>query len=346
MNKARYKSAQDFGNQPLIDDRRAREIEQVGKRYAIGVTAHVMDTIKGDINSDPIALQYIPQIEELKILPQESTDPIGDDIHTPVKGLVHRYADRVLLKAANICAVYCRYCFRREMVGPQAGALKPEERKTAIDYIRANKDIWEVILTGGDPLVLSPRQLTELLDEIEAIEHVQVIRIHSRVPIAEPARITKELSAVLNRKKAVYVAVHINHAQEITPEVEAAITALRGADCVLLSQSVLLKGVNDNAEALEELFRRLTALRVKPYYLHHGDLAPGTSHFRIPLNRGREIMNTLLQRLSGIARPHYMLDIPGGHGKVPVNSCHVRLQTDGTYELTDPQGKIHIYTDL
>jgi lysine 2,3-aminomutase len=346
MNKPRLKSARDFREQPLIDERRAREIEQVGKRYAIAVTPHVMGTIKGDVSTDPVALQYIPQIEELKILPQENTDPIGDDVHTPVKGLVHRYADRVLLKATNICAVYCRYCFRREMVGPQAGGIKAEERQAALDYIRANKEIWEVILTGGDPLILSPRQLSELLDEIEAIEHVQVIRIHSRVPVAEPARITPELTGALKRQKAVYVALHINHAQEITPEVEVAIAALRNADCVLVSQSVLLKGVNDSAKILEELYRRLTALRVKPYYLHHGDLAPGTSHFRISLSRGKEIMNTLLARLSGIARPHYMLDIPGGHGKVPVNSCYVRLQADGTYELTDTQGNTHIYKDL
>ena len=343
MSKTRLKSislpAQD------LSEKRLNEIERVAARYAVGVTDHVLSTITGPAETDPVARQYLPRIEELKILPQESTDPIGDDAHSPVKGIVHRYPDRVLFKLVNVCAVYCRYCFRREKIGPGAEVLKPQDRTVGFDYIRNNKNIWEVILTGGDPLVFSARQMNEILDELEAIEHVQVIRIHSRVPIADPARITDELCAALTRKKAVYIALHVNHVNELTSPVITAIEKLLKTGSVLLSQSVLLKGVNDDADALETLFRRLTALRVKPYYIHHGDLAPGTSHFRTSLQKGQSIMKQLLGRLSGVAMPSYMLDIPGGHGKVPVNSCYVRALENGTYEIEDYQGNSHSYSD-
>lgn len=324
----------------MIEDEIAR---QVGRRYAIGMTDHVASTIKGPVSSDPVAKQYVPQIQELKILPEERIDPIGDDVHTPVKGIVHRYPDRVLLKLANVCAVYCRYCFRREKVGPGAQVLSPSERGEALDYIRENPDIWEVILTGGDPLVVSPRQIKDVIDQITAIDHVQIVRIHTRIPIADPKRVSDELCAALKQNKAVYIALHINHAQEITPEVEQALKKLHEAGCVLLSQSVLLKGVNDDADVLEDLYRKLTALRVKPYYLHHPDLAPGTSHFRLSIEEGRNIVRTLMGRMSGICQPHYMLDIPGGFGKVPLTPCMIESLDDNTYAITDFKGNKHRY---
>ncbi len=320
-----------------------KAIEAVSRRYAIGVTDHVMDTIGNA--GDAVAKQYIPDIRELKILPGESINPIGDDVHTPVKGIVHRYPDRVLMKLTHICAVYCRYCFRREMVGkPDSEVLKPNERDAALDYIRNNKNVWEVILTGGDPLVLSARQLNDTLDELCAIDHVKVIRIHSRVPVADPKRMTDELCATLKREKAVYVALHINHAQELTSEVRAVIKKLLDADCVLLSQSVLLKGVNDDAEILENLYRELVALRVKPYYLHHPDLAPGTSHFRLSIKRGQQIMRQLLGRVSGLCQPHYMLDIPGGHGKLPIGPSYIEGSGD-QYILEDFNDVKHHYEE-
>ena len=315
----------------------------VSRHYAVKITDHVAGTIENA--HDPIAKQYIPDIRELKISPSEDIDPIGDEKHMPVRGVVHRYADRVLLKLTHVCAVYCRYCFRREMIGPKSEILKVDERKSAFDYIRNNKDIWEVILTGGDPLILSARQLNEALDEICAIDHVKVIRIHSRVPVADPARITPELCAALKRDKAVYVAIHINHAQEITPAVEAAIKRLRAADCVLLSQSVLLKGVNDDAAILEDLFRSLVALRVKPYYLHHPDLAPGTKHFRLSIKCGQAIMRALLGRVSGLCQPHYMLDIPGGVGKVPIGPSYIEEMREGVFTARDYQDGVHIYEE-
>jgi lysine 2,3-aminomutase len=334
------KASRQLSKRKLLDTNAARI---VGRRYAIGVTDHVLDTITH--NDDAIAKQYLPDIRELKILPGENPDPIGDDVHSPIKGIVHRYPDRVLLKLLHACAVYCRFCFRREMVGQGKGMLKTDERNEAIDFIRDNPAIWEVILTGGDPLVLSPRQLKDSLDQLCAIDHVKVIRLHTRVPAADPARITDELCETLRRDKAVYVVIHINHPQELTPAVEAAFKKLHAAGCVLLSQSVLLKGVNDDAAVLESLFRSLTALRVKPYYLHHPDMAPGTSHFRLSIRRGQKIMRQLLGLVSGLCQPHYMLDIPGGHGKIPIGPSYLHESGPGTYVLGDYKGEAHHYTE-
>jgi lysine 2,3-aminomutase len=316
----------------------------IAKRYAVAITDHVASTMKGGVHTDPIAKQYVPQLAELKILPEENPDPIGDDAHTPVKGIVHRYNDRVLFKPVSVCAVYCRYCFRREMVGPKAGVLKPEERKAAITYIRNHPEIWEVILTGGDPLVLSSRQLGEIMEQLATIEHVKVVRLHSRVPVADPARMTDNLIEAMKRSgKAAYLAIHINHAQEITDEVSDVCKRLHASGINLLSQSVLLKGVNDSAEILSTLYRELTAMNVKPYYLHHPDLAPGTSHFRLPIAEGQRIMRELLGTLSGIAMPTYMLDIPGGHGKIPLTPNYIEPLNGGGYMLEDYQGCAHTY---
>lgn len=319
------------------------------QKYAVRITDCVKDTMRGDVKNDPVAKQYIPQAQELKILPQENIDPIGDDAHSPVKGLIHRYPDRVLFKVASVCAIYCRYCFRREQVGPKhnksGDILDDAEIDAAISYIENHPEIWEVILSGGDPLVLSPRRLDEILDRIDAIDHVQTIRIHSRVPIADPKRVGDDLLNTLKRDKPIYMVVHINHAQELSDDVKSVLKKLGDAGCVLLSQSVLLKGVNDKAETLEALFRSLTALKVKPYQLHHPDLTPGTSHFRMSLKEGQRIVSKLQGRLSGHALPNYMLDIPGGFGKVPINASYVTALDNGDYLIEDPKGIQHHYKD-
>lgn len=311
--------------------------------HAYKITDQIKRTIKGPVTSDPVAKQYIPQDQEDIITPEENSDPIGDDAHNPVKGIVHRYPDRVLLKVTNVCAVYCRYCFRKDMIGPDAEPLKQDDLSGALDYIRGQKDIWEVIITGGDPFVLSPRRLRDLMAQLEDIEHVRIIRFHTRVPIADPERITKNLCAALKGKKPVYVVVHINHEQEITPDVRNAVTMLKEFGVSLLSQSVLLKGVNDNAQALEGLFRSLVAMHIKPYYLHHPDLAHGTSHFRLSITEGKRLMKELQGRVSGLCLPTYMLDIPGGHGKVPLTPCYVEALNDKTFAIEDYNGKEHIY---
>lgn len=324
---------------PLNDD---PALAEVMERYAVAVTDEVMELIDADDPADPIAKQYLPTTEELKTTPDELQDPIGDDAHSPVKGIVHRYPDRVLLKAVHVCAVYCRFCFRREKVGPGSEMLNKEELQKALAYIRNSPAIWEVILTGGDPFVLSPRRLREIMDALNEIPHVQVIRFHTRVPVADPLRVTDELIDALQSDKAVYVVFHANHPRELTEKVKAAAQKFVKAGIPLLSQSTLLKGVNNDAGVLEQLFRTFTAMKVKPYYLHHPDLAPGTGHFRLTIAEGQELTAQLQGKMSGIAQPHYMLDIPGGFGKVPVGRTWISESEDG-YDVTDFNGDTHKY---
>jgi len=328
----------------LIAPERAAEIAAVADRYAVSVTRDVAALIDTADPADPIARQFVPDARELVTAPEERADPIGDHSHEPVKGIVHRYPDRVLLKPIHVCPVYCRFCFRREDVGPGSEALSPAELGAALDYIRSNSAIWEVILSGGDPLMLAPRRLKAIIRALEAIPHVAVIRIHTRVPVVDPARVTAALVAALKADKAVYVVLHANHPRELTPAVRAAAGRLSRAGIPLLSQSVLLKGINDDAANLEALFRGLVAIRVKPYYLHHPDLAHGTAHLRTGLGEGRTLMRALRGRVSGLCQPSYVLDLPGGHGKVPVGPCYVRESGEaGVWQVEDPQGHPHSY---
>ena len=292
-----------------------------------------------------IRAQFVPQAAELTILPAELADPIGDDVHRPVQGLTHRYPDRVILHTTQTCEVYCRFCFRREAVGA-AGTLAEAEFAKVLDYLRDHPAIWEVILTGGDPLVLSARRLKDMLDRLAAIPSVQVIRFHTRIPVVAPEKITAALVEALQIRPAVWLVVHTNHPDEITPEAEAGFLRLTRAGIPLLSQTVLLSGVNADADVLEALFRALIRNRVKPYYLHHPDLAKGTSHFRLPIAEGQAIMAALRGRISGTALPTYILDIPGGHGKVPIGPGYLAPDGQGGWIVTDPQGQTHAYRDL
>ncbi|MBL0375320.1 lysine-2,3-aminomutase-like protein [Rhizobium sp. KVB221] len=321
--------------------------EAVAARFAVSVTEAVARLIDPADSADPIARQYIPDTAELVLLPQESADPIGDHAHSPVEGIVHRYPDRVLLKAVHVCPVYCRFCFRREMVGPQGdGTLSGAALAAAIAYIAEHKEIWEVILTGGDPLVLSPRRLKEIMERLAPIDHVKVVRLHSRVPVTDPARVGSELiDALKSSGKTVYVALHANHPRELTDEARAASAALIDGGIMMVSQSVLLRGVNDDPAVLASLMRLFVENRIKPYYLHHPDLAPGTSHFRMSIEEGRAIVAGLRARISGLAMPSYILDIPGGHGKVQLPESPVREVGEGCYTIEDRLGDVHSYAD-
>ena len=302
------------------------ELANVAERYAVALTPALAALIDRADPADPIARQFIPDLAELTTTPEERADPIGDDAHSPVAGVVHRYPDRVLLKLVNVCAVYCRFCFRREMVGPGKQALTPAQLDAALAYIRVNPQIWEVILTGGDPLVLSARRLGEVIKRIAAIDHVKIIRLHTRVPVAAPERVTRALVRALKVSgKATYVALHANHPRELTDAVRAACARIIDAGIPMVSQSVLLRGVNDDAGTLADLMRAFVETRIKPYYLHHADLAPGTSHFRTTIEEGQALMRAMRGRLSGLAQPTYVLDIPGGYGKVPVGPGYVDM---------------------
>jgi len=324
----------------------AAVLEEVASRFAVAITPAMLDLIDPVDPDDPIARQFVPSPLELIDAPTDVADPIGDAAHTPLPGIVHRYPDRVLLTPLRVCPVYCRFCFRRETVGhSDSGSLSPDELDSALAYIRAHSEIWEVILSGGDPMLLSPRRLQKILDALDAIEHVRVIRIHTRVPVVAPERIHPQLIATLQRDKAVYVVLHSNHPRELTMEARAACGLLVDGGIPMLSQTVLLKGINDNVETLEQLFRALVENRVKPYYLHHADRAPGTAHFRTSIAAGQALLRDLRGRVSGLCQPEYILDIPGGAGKVPVGPQWISAGDTDHYVVRDIKGQNHDYPE-
>lgn len=292
---------------------------RVAARFAISVTDHAARLIDPADPADPIARQYIPDAAELTTAPHEIDDPTADGPFTPVKGVVHRYPDRALLKPLLACPVYCRFCFRREVVGPDGGLLSEAELDTALAWFERTPAVREAVLTGGDPLMLSPRRLAPLLRRLAAIPHIETLRIHTRVPVAEPSRIDAALLAALDVEKPVFIAVHANHAREFAPAATtAALDRLARTGIPLLGQTVLLRGVNDSAEALETLFRAMLRARIKPYYLHALDPAPGTAHFAVPDEQGLALMRALRGRIPGHAIPTFVRERPNGGGKAPL----------------------------
>ncbi|OBS54489.1 lysine 2,3-aminomutase [Methylosinus sp. 3S-1] len=339
------KSVADLVAAGLVAPEAAPALRAVEARYSVAVTAETAALLDRADPRDPIARQFLPDARELDTLPEELADPIGDDAFSPVEGLVHRYSDRVLLKLLSVCPIYCRFCFRRESVGlGKGGSLSETALTRALDYIAERPRIFEVILTGGDPLALSARRLGLLAERLREIAHVAVLRIHTRAPTVSPDLVTPErLAALTASGKAVYMALHVNHARELTPRAREAIARIQAAGVATLAQTVLLRGVNDDADTLETLMRALTALRVKPYYLHHPDLAPGTAHFRLSIEEGRALHGELARRISGIALPAYVLDIPGGYGKVPLQSPHIERNPAGDWLVRDRAGRAHAY---
>lgn len=332
-------------NRGLISGERKPALNKVAARYAIALPETLAQLVDVTDPNDPIARQFVPHAAELELQPEESADPIGDAAHSPVEGIVHRYPDRVLLKVTHICAVYCRFCFRREMIGPgKAVALTPKALTAALDYIRDHPEIWEVILTGGDPLVLSPRRLRVVMKALSNIDHVKVVRVHTRVPIAEPERITSGLVRALKIKgKPTYVAVHVNHPRELSTPARAACARMADAGIPLVSQTVLLRGVNDTLEVMSALMRALVECRIKPYYLHHGDLAPGTAHLRTDIVSGQELVRSMHGQISGLCQPAYVLDIPGGYGKSPIGPNYLQRTSSDVVVVEDFRGRQHAY---
>ncbi len=317
----------------LADPADAATLDRVGERYAVAVPPALAALIGHP--DDPIGRQVLPHPDELRTAPHERADPIGDDALSPVPGIVHRYPDRALLKPLLVCPVYCRFCFRREHVGPGGGLLTDAQLAAALQWLRAHPAVGEVILTGGDPLLLSPRRLRAILAALEAIPHVHTLRIHSRVPVADPA-LLRAVAPALETDKPLWLVVHANHARELTADAVAALREVSRRGVPLLGQSVLLRGVNDSADALEALFRAMLAARIKPYYLHQLDPAPGTARFHVPVEEGRALLAALRGRVTGLAWPTYVLDIPGGYGKVPVGPGYL----DGG-RVRDVSGRSH-----
>jgi len=300
-------------------------LTQLISNYRMGITPYYFKLIQKFDNSDPIYRQIIPAEEELILSPDEVDDPIGDDDpgrgSRPLKALIHRYSNRVLLIPTAQCAVYCRFCFRKRLVGDSAHSAREEDLQASYKYIDEHKEIEEVILTGGDPLTLGDNQLMRILERLDKIDHLRVIRIHTRLPVVNPFRLTLELGQIIaTMRKPVWVSTHFNHANEITSVAEEHIKQWISMGIPFLNQSVLLKGVNDSTPALKELFMKLIGVKIKPYYLHQADLVQGTSHLRVPIEKGLKLLRALQGEIPGYAIPHYVLDSPSGGGKVPLQN--------------------------
>ena len=319
-------------------------LQDVLARYSVRISQTMLDLIGNDTDG-PIGLQFIPNIQELDDTPHDNPDPIGDHKHSPVKGIVHRHPNRVLLKLTHICPVYCRFCFRKTMVGETGEILNLDEQNQALEYIENHKEIQEVILTGGDPFMLSARRLKAVCERLHSMDHLDNIRFHTRVPLVSPELMSDKKIEAIQGVCPLYILIHVNHAREFTPKGIKVCESLVKAGFVLLSQTALLKGVNADCDTLHKLFRTCIRHKIKPYYLHHLDYAPGTSHFRISIRQGQAIMKELMQRCSGLAMPTYVLDIPGGYAKVPLHACRIETAQKGHYVIEDPQGRRHHYID-
>lgn len=296
---------------------------------------------------DPVRLQVIPQAEELAWDLREADDPIGDRRHSPVPRLVHRYPDRVLLMPTYRCAVYCRHCFRKETVDDEDARFRIESLEPAFAYLAAHPEIREVILTGGDPWVLSNAQLAQIRGRLEGIAHLRLLRVHTRVPVVQPDRVTPGLVQALRGRLMVCVVTHFNHPNEITEPTAKAARTLREAGFMLLNQTVLLRGINDDRDTLQTLFRELVyTLGIKPYYLHHCDQTKGLSHLRTTIDTGLQIMGSLRGPLSGVCLPAYVLDLPGGHGKTPLGPLFVQSRSGFDWVFRSFRGESCPYTEI
>ncbi len=329
-------------------------ILQVAEQFSVAVSEPLLELIEAspDPKKHPMALQFLPNPAELDIRPEEFSDPLGENALSPLKGIVHRYPDRCLLMPLMVCPTYCRFCFRREKVAKKDQSLSSDELAKACAYIVEHPAIWEVILTGGEPLMLKPEKLRAIIETLNTIDHVKVIRIHTRLPVFDPERITEALVEALNSPKAVYVLLHTNHPTELTESTLNACARFIRAGIPMLSQTVLLKGINDDPVILGQLMRALVSHRIKPYYLHHGELAQGTSHFRTSMKQGQDLVKALRGHYSGLCQATYVLDIPGGYGKVPIHSGYIKAIKpidDKTgachYRVKDYQGCEHDYME-
>ena len=324
----------------FINPEKEALINQVAQKFNIAITRPLINLIEKQGIDGPIGRQFIPSEAELFLHHNDLADPIGDTKYSPLRGIIHRYPDRALLTPLLHCPAYCRFCFRREKIGHSSsqGPLHQADLEKAIDYIAKHEEIWEIILTGGDPLMLSPKKLSWILAALEKIDHIKIIRIHTRVPIFDPERITPELLETLTSDKTLWMAIHCNHASEITSLVSRKLKMLAMLGIPLLGQTVLLKDINDNAKDIEDLFKIMVINRIKPYYLHQLDFARGTSHFRTDIDKGLKILKDLQGRISGLCQAKYVIDIPEGYGKSPVTSLYWTGDT-----IEDWQGVSHPY---
>ncbi|OGT53835.1 MAG: lysine 2,3-aminomutase [Gammaproteobacteria bacterium RIFCSPHIGHO2_12_FULL_42_13] len=348
MNNKTIRTLDVLLQKKLISKNDLPDLQEVVETFSLAISEQMHQLIDKSDPNDPIAKQFVPSRKELTISSIEQIDPIGDEVHTTVKGIIHRYPDRCLFTPVHVCPVYCRFCFRREKIGTAAETLSPDELEAAYDYISHHQEIWEVIITGGDPFILKPEMLKRMLDRLAQVNHVEVIRIHTRIPVVESHRVNAEMLIALKLNKPVYVVLHANHPNEFTPEAVKACAVLVDAGIPLLSQTTLLKDINDNIDVLSTLMRCFIRNRIKPYYLHQGDLVRGTQHFRTTVAEGQHLMQQLRGRFSGICQPTYVLDIPGGYGKIPIGPSYISTEkytesNETYYNVKDYCGNNHQY---
>ena len=329
-------TAEDLARYLPVD---VESVQRVIERFPMCINPYYLGLIQ--TSADPLWRQAVPDLEELECDGLDN-DPLSENLQSPVSNLIHRYPDRVVLIVSDRCAVYCRHCMRKRYIG-QPGTVTRDTIDSGIDYIHSHSEIRDVILSGGDPLLLSDHRLEELLHRLRGISHVEIIRIHSRVPCTLPMRITKRLAEILHRHHPIYVNTQFNHSDEITPASAKACHRLADAGIPLGCQTVLLKGVNDDAAVMKRLMRRLLAIRVKPYYIHHADPVQGTAHLRTSIQAGLNIMRTLRGHLSGPGVPYYMVDLPGGGGKIPLLPEYVEEAKEDQLIVRNFEGKIYKY---
>lgn len=317
---------------------------EAGPRPPFRVTSHWMSLMDGTAN-DPLRRQVVPGTAEWSIESGELTDPLGEELHSPLPRLIRRYKDRALVVVTGECALYCRHCFRRRLTGEDYGRISAEETNEIGKWLTGEPDVKELLLSGGDPLTLKDRELMYLIDVIRRHRPDIVMRLATRMPIVEPSRITASLARKLGRRRPLWVVLQANHSRELSPPAIKAISRLQENGLALINQSVLLRGVNDDVDTLEALSRSLVSAGVKPYYLFQGDVAAGTGHFRVPLSEARDLVNELRGRVSGLAMPNFAVDLPGGGGKVPLNPDYVDGREAGGWRMHTPDGREGLYPD-
>ena len=313
------------------------------RKLALAITPYFFNLIDRSSPDCPIRRQVVPRIEETVVSEEEMLDSLGEDEHSPIPGLVHRYPDRVLFLVTDRCAAYCRYCTRSRLVSNAQDYNFHPEFERALRYIEAHTEIRDVLLSGGDPLLLSDKKIEHLLSRLRAIRHVEFIRIGSRIPVFLPQRITPELCSVFKKYGPIWMSIHVNHPKECTAELRSACEQLSFAGVPLGNQSVLLRGINDDAEVMKALVHRLLRMRVRPYYLYQMDLITGGSHFRVDVRKGLEIIQALRGHTTGYAVPQYVIDAPGGGGKVPINPDYVEKITDEEVVFRNYEGRVFRY---
>ena len=316
-----------------------------GDKLALSITPHFFNLIDPDDHNCPIRRQVIPSVEEITMNPEEMTDPCGEDSHMPVPGLVHRYPDRVLFLVTDRCASYCRYCTRSRVVSGAGDQEFETNYEAAFEYLKNNTSIRDVLLSGGDPLLFSDSKLEAILKRLRSIDHIEFIRIGTRIPIFLPQRITSSLCSMLKKYHPLWMSVHSNHPREITTEVSEALNQLADAGIPLGNQSVLLKGVNDDIPTMRALVHKLLQCRVRPYYLYQCDLISGSAHLRTSASKGIEIIEGLRGHTTGYAIPQFVIDAPGGGGKVPINPEYVIERDENKLVIRNYEGKSFIYPE-